>query len=117
MAWHWVKNSICYVSGWKKSIIIGRHAHADQYKATDFVVPCEGKLKISFEASDGSVKNDFEVNEFKEGGGVAMAMYNTDKVIFILNFINFRKISYLEKFRPRLGNYGLNQKVMFDFIR
>lgn len=33
------------VPGWKKPIIIGRHAHADQYKATDFVVPEAGSLK------------------------------------------------------------------------
>ncbi len=30
------------VPGWTKPIIIGRHAHGDQYKATDFVVPGAG---------------------------------------------------------------------------
>eukprot|EP01083_Nonionella_stella_P090970 254272_1 len=69
------------VPGWRNSIIIGRHAHADQYKATDFVVPCEGKLRIMFEPNDNSEKMEFNVYEFKEGGGVAMAMYNTDKSI------------------------------------
>lgn len=27
------------VPGWTKPIVIGRHAHGDQYRATDFVVP------------------------------------------------------------------------------
>ena len=26
------------VTTWNNSIVVGRHAHADQYKATDFVV-------------------------------------------------------------------------------
>lgn len=34
-----VKNVPRLVNTWTKPIIIGRHAHADQYKATDFVVP------------------------------------------------------------------------------
>ena len=31
-----------FVPGWTKPIIIGRHAHGDQYRATDFVVPGPG---------------------------------------------------------------------------
>jgi len=34
------------VPGWTKPIIIGRHAHGDQYKATDFVVPGPGTVTI-----------------------------------------------------------------------
>ena len=29
------------VTTWNNSIVVGRHAHADQYKATDFVVDKE----------------------------------------------------------------------------
>ncbi|HTA36645.1 MAG TPA: isocitrate/isopropylmalate family dehydrogenase, partial [Solirubrobacteraceae bacterium] len=32
------------VPSWTKPIIIGRHAHGDQYKATDFVVPGPGTV-------------------------------------------------------------------------
>lgn len=32
------------VPGWTKPIVIGRHAHGDQYKAQDFVVPKPGKV-------------------------------------------------------------------------
>ena len=43
------------VKAWKKPIIVGRHAFADQYKATDFKVSGPGKLKISFEPTDGGL--------------------------------------------------------------
>src|SRR5947208_5398557 len=41
------------VPAWTKPIVIGRHAHGDQYKATDFVVPGAGTVTISFTPSDG----------------------------------------------------------------
>jgi isocitrate dehydrogenase len=68
------------VPGWTKPIIIGRHAHGDQYKATDFVVPGPGTLTISFAPADGSAPMEFEVAQFP-GGGIAMGMYNYDDSI------------------------------------
>src|SRR4051812_2919962 len=35
------------VPGWTKPIIIGRHAHGDQYKATNFKVPGPGMVTIT----------------------------------------------------------------------
>lgn len=67
------------VPGWTKPIIIGRHAFGDQYRATDFVVKGKGKLTLSFKGEDGH-EESYEVYDF-EGGGVAMAMYNTDDSI------------------------------------
>ncbi|KAF2077396.1 hypothetical protein CYY_001324 [Polysphondylium violaceum] len=73
------KNVPLLVPGWKKPIVIGRHAHADQYKATDFVVDGPGTLEMVFTAKDGkTVKRT--VFDYK-GSGVAMGMYNTDKSI------------------------------------
>jgi isocitrate dehydrogenase len=68
------------VPGWTKPIVIGRHAHGDQYKATDFVVPGPGTLTLSFTPADGSAPMEFEVAQFS-GGGVAMGMYNFDDSI------------------------------------
>ncbi|MFD0685475.1 NADP-dependent isocitrate dehydrogenase [Actinomadura fibrosa] len=68
------------VPGWTKPIIIGRHAHGDQYKATDFVVPGPGKVTITYTPEDGSEPMEFEVANFP-GGGVAMGMYNYDDSI------------------------------------
>lgn len=67
------------VSNWTSPIIVGRHAFGDQYKATDFVVPGKGKLTIKFEGEDGKIIEQ-EVFKFK-GGGVALAMYNTEESI------------------------------------
>ena len=33
---------------WSKPIVIGRHAHGDQYRASDFVVPGPGTVMISY---------------------------------------------------------------------
>lgn len=69
------------VPGWKKPIIIGRHAHADQYKATDFVVPEAGSLEITFTPKNpNGEKISRKVYEYK-GPGVALAMYNTEESI------------------------------------
>src|ERR1700680_3752608 len=67
------------VPGWTKPIIIGRHAYADQYRATDFKVPGKGKLTISFVGEDGQ-KIEHEVFDFPSSG-VALAMYNLDDSI------------------------------------
>jgi isocitrate dehydrogenase len=67
------------VPGWTKPIIIGRHAFADQYKATDFRVPGPGKLTIKFVGDDGQVI-EHEVFQYPSAG-VAMAMYNLDDSI------------------------------------
>ncbi|XP_071120353.1 isocitrate dehydrogenase [NADP] cytoplasmic-like [Mytilus edulis] len=75
------KNIPRLVPGWKKSIVIGRHAYGDQYKATDFVVPGAGKLEMKFTPSYGGEEMQYTVFDFQDGGGVAMGMYNTDKSI------------------------------------
>lgn len=74
------KNIPRLVTGWTKPIIIGRHAHADQYKATDFLVPGAGKLVLSFHPSGSGKPIEQVVNVFK-GPGVALGMYNTDDSI------------------------------------
>ncbi len=68
------------VPGWNKPIIVGRHAFGDQYRATDFVFDKPGTLSITFQPTDGSEAQSFEVFE-APGGGVAMAMYNLDESI------------------------------------
>jgi len=74
------KNVPRLVANWTKPIVIGRHAYADQYRATDFRVPGAGKLTISFQPKDGSAPVTHEVFEFKSSG-IALAMYNVDDSI------------------------------------
>ncbi len=75
-----VSNIPRLVPGWTKPIIIGRHAHADQYKATDFVVPGPGTVTISYVPDNDDRPIELEVAKFT-GGGVAMGMYNFDDSI------------------------------------
>src|SRR6188472_3156213 len=69
------------VPGWTKPIIIGRHAHGDQYKATNFKVDGPGELTITFTPSNGGEPIQHVVANYPDGGGVAMGMYNFTKSI------------------------------------
>ena len=69
------------VPKWDKPIVIGRHAHGDQYKATDLVINEPGKLELSFTPENGGEKFTKTVFQYPETGGVGMAMYNTDESI------------------------------------
>jgi isocitrate dehydrogenase len=88
------KNVPRLVPGWTKPIIIGRHAYADQYRATDFRFPSKGKLTIKFEGEDGKVIERVVFDA--PSSGVTLAMYNLDDSIR-----DFARASL---------NYGLNRK-------
>jgi isocitrate dehydrogenase len=64
------------VPNWTKPIIIGRHAHGDQYKATNFKVPGAGQLTITFTPEDGGEPIQHVVTNYPAGGGVALGMFN-----------------------------------------
>ncbi len=64
------------VPGWTKPIVIGRHAHGDQYKATDWKVPGAGTVTMTFTPTDGSEPVELKVADFGADGGVVMGMYN-----------------------------------------
>ncbi len=68
------------VPSWTKPIVIGRHAFGDQYRATDMVVPGEGKLTLIYTPKEGGQPIELDVYDFP-GGGIAMAMYNLDSSI------------------------------------
>ncbi|CAM5500073.1 NADP-dependent isocitrate dehydrogenase [Sphingobium scionense] len=74
-----IKNVPRLVPGWTDPIVIGRHAFGDQYKATDFVVPSAGKLRMIWDGENGE-KIEKEVFDFPSSG-VAMGMYNLDDSI------------------------------------
>jgi isocitrate dehydrogenase len=69
------------VPTWTKPIVIGRHAFGDQYRATDTLIPGDGKLTLNFVPNGGGDPIELDVFDFPEGGGIAMAMYNLDDSI------------------------------------
>jgi isocitrate dehydrogenase len=89
------KNVPKLVPGWTQPIVIGRHAFGDQYRATDFLIPGEGKLEIKWTSKDGKNKKNFEVFNFP-GSGIALSMYNLDDSI--------------KNFARACMNYGLERK-------
>jgi len=74
------KNVPRLVPGWTKSIVIGRHAFGDQYRATDVRIPGAGKLELVFTPAGSGEKVAYQIFDF-EGAGVAMGMYNLDESI------------------------------------
>ena len=83
------------VPGWTKPIIIGRHAHGDQYKATDFKVPGKGTVTMTWTPADGSEPKTMTVADYPDHGGVAMGMYN-----YMDSIKDFARASF---------NYGLSR--------
>ena len=90
-----IKNVPRLVPSWTKPIIIGRHAHGDQYRATDYKVPGAGTVTMTYVPQDGSKPVEMEIAKFK-AAGVVMGMYNYDESIR-----NFARASF---------NYGLQRK-------
>jgi isocitrate dehydrogenase len=90
------KNVPRLVPGWTQSIVVGRHAFGDQYRATDFKVPGKGKLTMKFTPADGGSPIEYDVFDFP-GSGVAMGMYNLDESI--------------HSFARSCFNYGLSKKL------
>ncbi|WEV58255.1 NADP-dependent isocitrate dehydrogenase [Bifidobacterium sp. ESL0728] len=68
------------VPGWKKPIVVARHAFGDQYKATDFKVGKPGRLTVTFTPEDGSEPIEHVVYDYP-GAGVAQVQYNLDDSI------------------------------------
>ena len=89
------KNVPKLVPGWTLPIVIGRHAFGDQYRATDFLIPGEGKMEVKWTSKDGKDKKEFEVFNFT-GPGIALSMYNLDDSI--------------KNFARACMNYGLERK-------
>jgi len=83
------------VPGWTDPIVIGRHAFADQYRATELAVPGAGTLSLRFTPADGGTPVEREVFVFQKPG-VALAMYNLDESI--------------RGFARACFNYGLQRK-------
>ena len=89
------KNVPRLVPHWTESVIVGRHAFGDQYRATDFKIPGKGKMTIKWKSEDGKKQIEHEVFKFNESG-IALSMYNLD--------------SSIRDFARACLNYGLVRK-------
>lgn len=78
------KNIPRIVPNWTKPIIVGRHAYGDQYRATDFVIPGPGTVKVIYQSADGKTEIKHDVHVFTQENqadldyaGVSLSMFNT----------------------------------------
>ena len=97
-----ISNIPRYIPQWTAPIIVGRHAHADQYTSVSTKVDGEGTFEIVFRPKKGE-PIVHKVFEFKPGqdGGVIMGMYNTRRSI-----TNFARCCF---------NYALQEKKVLYF--
>jgi isocitrate dehydrogenase len=109
------------VPGWRKPIIVGRHAFGDQYRATDLKVPGPGTLTMTFTPADGSQPVELEVFKFP-GAGVALSMYNLDESIrgFAQSSLNYGLLRqmpvYLSTKNTILKGYDGRFKDIFEEV-
>jgi isocitrate dehydrogenase len=99
------------VPGWKKPIIIGRHAFGDQYRAKDLVIKGEGTLKMVFTPKGGEPE-EIEVFKFQKHheGGVAQTQYNTDESISGFAHARFKDIFeeiYEKEYKSEFEKLGI----------
>jgi isocitrate dehydrogenase len=74
-----VRNIAPVVSGWKKPIIIGRHAYGDLYKAVEMRVDRPGRVELVYTPAGGAEQR-LTVHEFA-GPGIVMGIHNLEKSI------------------------------------
>ena len=70
-----------YIPGWKKPIILARHAYGDVYSGVETRTAAGDKAYLVIEDGDGSVKEKLLVQDFKDGGGIVQAVHNLDASI------------------------------------
>ena len=113
------KNVPKLVPTWTDSVVIGRHAFGDQYRATDFKVPGKGRLKVLWVSDDGKNRIEHDVYDFP-GPGVALSMYNLDQSIIdfaraCMNFGLMRKWPvYMSTKNTILKSYDGRFKDLFE---
>lgn len=114
------KNVPRLVPNWTHPIVIGRHAHGDQYRATDVKIEGKGKLTMTFTPENGAPQT-WDIFDFK-GDGIAMGMYNTVESIegFARSCFNFALMKgwplYLSTKNTILKRYDGAFKDVFQAI-
>ncbi|MGL4451707.1 MAG: NADP-dependent isocitrate dehydrogenase [Sarcina sp.] len=74
-----VNNIKPLVKGWKKPIVIARHAYGDIYKGTEIKAEKGDKVYLTIENEKGVIKT--EVFSFENSDGIALGMHNTERSI------------------------------------
>jgi isocitrate dehydrogenase len=78
-----------YIPGWKKPIIIARHAYGDVYRNTESLTDGGDRAELVITGKDGKEKR-LLIKDF-DGNGIVQGVFNTDKSIssFARSCFNF----------------------------
>ena len=90
-----------YIPGWKKPIVLARHAYGDVYSGVEPQVKQGDKAYLVVEDADGKVVEKLLVQDFKNSDGIVQSVHNLDKSI--------------ESFARSCFNYALDVKMPLWF--
>lgn len=90
-----------YIPGWKKPIVLARHAYGDVYSGVETQVKQGDKAYLVVEDADGKVVEKLLIQDFKNSDGIVQSVHNLDKSI--------------ESFARSCFNYALDVKMPLWF--
>ena len=90
-----------YIPGWKKPIVLARHAYGDVYSGVETRTERGDKAYLVVEGEDGAVKEKLLVQDFEKGGGIVQSVHNLDRSI--------------QSFARSCFNYALDVKMPLWF--
>ncbi len=78
------------IPGWRKPIVVARHAYGGMYGGRDMTVPCEGFVELRFVPSRDMPSQREVIHEFS-GPGAALGIFNTEESVrgFAKSCLNF----------------------------
>ena len=70
-----------YIPGWKKPIVLARHAYGDVYSGVETRAAQGEKAYLVVEDEQGNVREKLLIQDFKDSDGIVQSVHNLDKSI------------------------------------
>ena len=70
-----------YIPGWKKPIVLARHAYGDVYSGVETCAAQGEKAYLVVEDEQGNVREKLLIQDFKNSDGIVQSVHNLDKSI------------------------------------
>lgn len=70
-----------YIPGWKKPIVLARHAYGDVYAGVETQAAQGEKAYLVVEDEHGNVREKLLIHDFKDSDGIVQSVHNIDKSI------------------------------------
>jgi isocitrate dehydrogenase len=109
------------IPGWRKPIVVARHAFGGMYGGRDMTIPGKGSVELHFLPNKGLSPEKLEIHQF-HGPGAALGIFNTEESVrgFAMSCMNFGLERgypvYLGTKNTELAHYDGLFKNSFDDI-